>query len=185
MKQILDFFNHPLLKWSMGFGLLAGLLCFTYFLGLYFLNITPLGNHKVLDFGIHIIAMAAAVWYYRRRVGNGLLHLWEALSICYVVNTVGAIITGWLIYFFIEYIDPSVFTQYLDDMRRLIVSTKGQLVKELGKAKYESLLRGVDQIRPADLITDELSKKTVLAVLPVLIISLLLRRQDYSIQNRS
>jgi hypothetical protein len=36
-------------------------------------------------------------------------------------------------------------------------------------------------MEPEVLITDELTKKTALAVLPVLIISLIFRKQDYSI----
>jgi len=184
MKQVLNFFYQPLMKWSLLFGALTGVLCFLYFLALYALGITPLGNKKVLDFGIHIIMMVGAVWYYRKKVGNGLLHLWEGLTICYVVNTIGAIVTGWLIYFFILYIDPSVFTRYIADMQNLITSTKGTLVKQLGQAEYETLLKGVRAIKPADLITDELSKKTVLAILPVLIICLIFRKQDYSIYKQ-
>jgi hypothetical protein len=184
MKQVLEMFAHPLLKWSLLAGLLTGVFCFLYFLVLYLIGITPLGNHKVLDFGIHIIVMVATVWYYRKRVGRGLLHLWEGLTICYVVNTVGAMVTGWLVYFFIEYIDPSVFTNYVAEMSTLLVTTKGELVKKLGEAEYAALLQSVKTTRPADLITDELSKKTVLAVLPVLIISLIFRRQDSSALNQ-
>ncbi|WP_234733490.1 DUF4199 domain-containing protein [Tellurirhabdus bombi] len=184
MKQFLEMFAHPLLKWSLLAGLITGILCFFYFLALYFIGITPLGNHKVPDFGIHIIMMVATVWYYRKRVGQGLLHLWEGLTICYVVNTVGAIITGWLIYFFVEYIDPSVFTNYLAEMAALLTSTKSQLVEKLGEAEYAVLLQSIKTTRPGDLITDELSKKTVLAVLPVLIISLIFRRQDISAPNQ-
>ncbi|WP_138993305.1 DUF4199 domain-containing protein [Larkinella sp. C7] len=183
MKQLISFFNHPLLKLPVFFGLLAGVLCFGYFLALYALGIMPLGNHKVLDFGFQIIMMVAAVWYYRKHIGKGFLHLWEALSICYVVNTVGAMLTAWLIYLFLKYIDPTIFTQYLGEMRQLIVSTKGRLVETLGQAEYVKMLKNVDLITLETLVGDEISKKTVLAILPVLIISLLFRRQDYSLYN--
>jgi hypothetical protein len=163
--------------------MLAGLLCFAYFLILYSVGIMPLGNHKVLDFGFQIIMMTAAVWYYRKRIGHGFLHLWEALTICYVVNTVGALLTAWLIYLFLKYIDPSVFTHYLDEMRQLLVSTKIRLRESLSQAEYLSLLKGIDRITLETLVGDEISKKTVLAVLPVLVISLLFRRQDYSLYN--
>ncbi|GAB3934339.1 DUF4199 domain-containing protein [Larkinella terrae] len=183
MKQLISFFNHPLLKLPVFFGLLAGGLCFIYFLVLYSLNIMPLGNKKVLDFGFQIIMMVAAVWYYRKNIGHGFLHLWEALTICYVVNTVGALLTAWLIYLFLKYVDPTVFTQYLDEMRQLIVSTKGRLVESLGQKEYLSVLKGVDRITLETLVGDEISKKTVLAILPVLVISLLFRKQDYSLYN--
>ena len=117
MKSIIEYFNKPLLKVSLIFGLITGVLVFLFFLGLYFMDIVPLGNNKILDFGIHIILIAGACWYYRKYVGNGFLHLWEALTIGYVVNTFGALIAGWLIYFFVTYADPSVFTDYIAEMK--------------------------------------------------------------------
>lgn len=185
MKQLVTFFNHPLLKLPVLFGLVAGVLCFLYFLVLYWLGIMPLGNVRVLDFGFQIIMMVAAVWYYRKNIGHGFLHLWEALTICYVVNTVGALLTAWLIYLFVQYVDPEVFTRYLAEMRELILSTKGRLVESLGQAEYLKVLKNVDTITPETLVGDEISKKTVLAILPVLIISLLFRKQDYSLYNPS
>ncbi|MBC7569746.1 MAG: DUF4199 domain-containing protein, partial [Spirosoma sp.] len=38
-------------------------------------------------------------------------------------------------------------------------------------------------MQPGILLPDELTKKTALAVLPVLIISLIFRKQDYTILN--
>ncbi|MGA0559050.1 DUF4199 domain-containing protein [Larkinella sp. VNQ87] len=183
MKTFFSYFRHPLLKLPILFGLVAGVLCFVYFLVLYATGVVPLGNVRVPDFGFQIIMMVTAVWYYRKYIGKGFLHLWEALTICYVVNTVGALLTAWLIYFFVKYIDPTVFTRYLEDMRQLLISTKGRLVDTVGQAEYLKALKNIDQITPETLVGDEISKKTVLAVLPVLIISLLFRKQDYSLYN--
>lgn len=181
MNQIRQYFNQPLLKLPLLFGLMLGILGFLYFLALYLIGVPPLGNHKSLDFGFHIILMAVAVWYYRRTVGQGYLHLWEGLTICYVVNSVGAFLTGWLIYFFITQVDPGVFTEYVTNSRNLLVQGKAELVKQLGNEQYQTLLRQINETQPGDLITDELVKKTALAVLPVLIISLLFRKQDYNV----
>ncbi|TAH08256.1 MAG: DUF4199 domain-containing protein [Runella slithyformis] len=181
MKTVFNFFNQSLIKVPGVFGAITSILCFFYFLALYAVGITPLGNKKILDFGIHIIMMVAAVWYYRKYVGHGMLHLWEALSICYVLNTFAAILTGWFIYGFLTYGDPAVFTNYLAEMNQLIVSTKGQLIKELGQAEYQKMLADVANIKPADLISDELAKKTVLAIFPALVISLIFRKQDYGV----
>jgi hypothetical protein len=183
MNEIRTYFSHPLLRWPLLFGLATGLLCFGYFLVLYALGIPPLGNHKSLDFGIHIILITATVWYFRRTVGQGRLHLWEGLTIGYVVNTVGAFVTGWLIYFFITQVQPDIFTQYLANSRALLLQGKAEIVDKLGAAQFQSLLAGVGQTKPGDLITDEIVKKSALAVLPVLIISLIFRKQDYSVLN--
>ena len=184
MDFLKTYFNHPLLKWPLLFGLATGVLCFVYFLALYALGIPPLGNHKSLDFGINIIMMTTAVWFYRRRVGHGMLHLWEGLSICYLVNTVGALVTGWLIYFFVTQVDPSVFTQYTVNSKNLLLTGQKDIIKTLGEngaQQFQSMLDGLNRLQPSELITDELAKKSALAVLPVLIISLIFRKQDYSI----
>jgi hypothetical protein len=181
MQSIIDYFNKPLLKVSLIFGLITGLLAFIFFLGLYFVGVIPLGNHKVLDFGIHVILIAGACWYYRKYVGNGFLHLWEALTLGYVVNCIGALINGWLIYLFITYIDPSIFTSYVTEMIQLLDTGKDQLIKDIKEPEYLKMYRDVQSMKPSVVITDELSKKMALGIIPILIISLIFRRQDYGV----
>ncbi len=181
MQTIINYINKPLLKTPLAFGAVTGVLCFLYFLGLYFLKITPLGNKKVLDYGIHVIMMTTCCWYYRKYVGNGLLHLWEALTICYVVNSIAALLTGWLIYGFLTQIDTAVFPNYLGEMKQLLISTKGQLIENLGEAEYKKMLADVQNIKPSDLISDEFVKKSVMGVLPILLISMLFRKQGYGV----
>lgn len=186
MKSIIAYFNKPILKVSLMFGLATGILVFVFFLALYSMGIVPLGNNKVLDFGIHIILIAAACWYFRKKVGNGFLHLWEALTIGYVVNTVGALIAGWLIYFFVTFIDPSVFTEYIAQMKSLMLEGKAELVKNIGTAEFQKMYNGVGEMKTSEIIMDEVGKKTVMAIIPILVISLILRKQDYSVfQNKS
>lgn len=181
MNKVIDYFNHPLLKIPLLVGLVTGVMGFLYFLALYSLGIPPLGNHKSLDFGIHVITMTATVWYYRKYIGKGLLHLWEGLTICYLVNTIGALVTGWLILLFVTQIDPAVFQQYLDNSRDLLIEGQKELTKQLGPDQFKTLLNNINRIQPGDLIYDELFKKSALAVLPALVISLLFRKQDYSV----
>ncbi len=177
-KAAQNYFNKPLLKIPMLFGAATGVMAFLFFLGLYAIGVMPLGNNKVLDFGIFLIMMVAACWYYRRKIGHGYMHFWEGLTICYVVNTVGAFVLGWLIFLFIEFIDPELFTKYLAEMHQLLMQGKADLVKDIGEAEFQTMQKAVDKTKPGELITDELAKKTVMAVLPILIISLIFRRQE-------
>lgn len=186
MKSILSYFDKPLLKVSLTFGLLTGVAAFAFFLGLYAIGIVPLGNNKVLDIGIHVIFIFGACWYFRKKIGNGFLHLWEALTIGYVVNTVGAFINGWLIYLFITYIDPTVFTRYLAEMGTLLMQGKAELVKNIGEAEFQKMYASIQEMTRSEIITDEISKKTVMAIIPILIVSLILRKQDYGVfHNKS
>ncbi|WP_080059154.1 DUF4199 domain-containing protein [Spirosoma aerolatum] len=183
MKSILNYFSHPLLKIPLLAGLVTGVLCFVYFLGLYALDIPPLGNIRVLDYGIHIIVMVGSVWYYRKYIGHGRLHLWEGLTIGYVINTVAALITGWLIYFFVTQVDPGVFAEYVANSKKLLLDGKKQITDQFGPETFAEQWKKASTMEPAVLLPDELTKKTALAVIPVLIISLIFRKQDYSVMQ--
>lgn len=178
MHTFLNYFNKPLLKIPLMFGAATGVMAFLFFLGLYFIGVMPLGNKRVLDFGIYLIMLISACWYYRKKVGNGYMHFWEGLTIGYVVNSVGAFVSGWLVYLFITFVDPSVFTAYLAEMQQLLMQGKPELVKGIGEAEFQIMVKNVAATHPGELITDEVSKKTVMAVLPILVVSLLFRRQD-------
>lgn len=177
LQQILYFLNKPLLRVGIGVGALAGLACFGYFLALYALDVLPLGNSKTPDFGFHLLFMGVACWYYRNRIQQGWMHLWEGLTLCYIVNTVASFLNGWLIYGFVTLIDPSVFSDYIAQMNDLLVSGKDELIKNIGEADYGKMLQDVQATQPAQLITDEMSKKTLMAVLPIILISLIFRKQ--------
>lgn len=178
MNKILEYFNKPLLRIPLQFGLLTGLLAFGYFLGLYALDVAPLGNVRTPDFGIHVILICFACWYYRKKFGEGWMHLWEGLTIGYVINMVAAFVTGWLIYFFVVYYDPAVFQNYLNDMQQLLTDKKSELVEQIGEAEFNNLMGKVKENTPETLITDEISKKFMLGIIPILLISLFFRKQS-------
>lgn len=181
----MTYFNHPLLRIPLLFGLASGLAVFIYFLGMHTLGISALYvNEKYpFDFGIHLILMIAAVWYYRRKVGNGMLHMWEGLTICYIVNTMSALLAGWLIYAFVSFIDPTEFSRYLADLQRFQISDKANYVKTFGEEAYKVQLARTANTTPDVLPLSMLGKKTLLGIIPILIISLIFRKQDYSVLN--
>ena len=181
MNSFITYFGNPLLKIPLLAGLVTGLLCFFYFLALYAVGVPALGNIRVLDFGIHIIVMIATVWYYRKHVGNGQLHLWEGLTIGYVLNTVAALVTGWLVYLFVTQIDSGVFAEVRCEPKKLLLEGKKQITDQFGPETFAEQSTKVSTMKPGVLLPDELTKKTALAVLPVLIISLIFRKQDYSV----
>lgn len=181
MQSIIDYFNKPLLKTSLIFGLITGLLAFAFFLGLYAMDVMPLG--KILDFGIYVIMIAGACWYYRKTVGKGFLHLWEALTIGYVVNCVAAMINGWLIYLFITYVDPAIFTQYTSEMLQLLDAGKTELIKNIKEPEYLKMYQEIKTMEPSVILKDEISKKMVMGIIPILIISLIFRKQNYGIYS--
>jgi hypothetical protein len=181
----MTYFNHPLLRIPLLYGLAAGIAVFLFFLGLHAMGVEAL--YVILKyplyFGIHLILMIAAVWYYRRSVGKGLLHMWEGLTICYVVNSVAALVGGWLIYGFVQFVDPSEFTGYIKLLVELQESDKARFIKEIGAAEYDALLAQTRNTQPDVLPKDIFLKSFFYGILPILIIAMVFRKQDYSIMN--
>src|ERR671933_1793415 len=148
MKAIIAYFNHPLLKIPLLAGLVTGVLCFVYFLAVYAVGVPALGNIRVLDYGIHIIVMIGTIWYYRKNIGQGRLHLWEGITIGYVLNTVAALITGWLIYLFVTQIDPGVFTEYVANSKKLLLDGKKQIIDQFGPETFNDQWKKVSTMQP-------------------------------------
>jgi len=183
MQSIINYFNKPVLKISLIFGVITGLLAFVFFLALYFVGVAPLSNIRVLDMGIFIILISGACWYYRKNVGKGLLHLYEALTIGYVVLCVAAIINGWLIYLFVSYIDPSVFTNYIDAGLQLLAKDRKTQLSYLTDPEFVAMYKEVQLNKPSIIIKNEIVQKFIIGIIPILIVSLIFRKQDYGIYS--
>ena len=183
MQAVIDYFDKPLLKVSMVFGVITGLLAFIFFLALYLLRLEPLSNIRVLDMGIFIILISGACWYYRKNVGKGLLHLWEALTIGYVVLCVAAIINGWLIYLFVSYVDSSVFTDYISAGLHLLDQDRKTQLSYLTEPEFIKMYKEVQDNKPSIIIKNEIVQKFILGIIPILVISLIFRRQDYGLYS--
>jgi hypothetical protein len=186
MKEKTSFFGHPLLRIPLIAGLLTGALAILYFLVLYAVQVESVlyvRNLRPLDFGFYLIAMGVTVWYYRKNVNHGMLHLWEGLTICYIIYAVAAFLTAWFLYLFVTQIDPGTLTQYIADQKKFLLSEQAEYVKQFSKETFAQELARAENTKPGDLIWDEIFKKFIMTIFPALIISLVFRKQDYSIIN--
>jgi len=181
MNSIVGYFNKPVLKVSLLFGLATGIFVFLFFVGLYLVGTNPLGGVRNLDLGVYAILIFSGLRYYRKNYGNGLLHLWEALTMGYVITCVAAIVNGWLIYLFVTYIDPSVFTDYITNALDVLTQGRKAQTAYLSDKEFLDLYEKVKSNKPSILISNEISQRLVMAIIPILVISLILRKQDYSV----
>ncbi|GGM76366.1 hypothetical protein GCM10010967_04980 [Dyadobacter beijingensis] len=181
MNSILAYFNKPILKVSLQFGAATGIAAFLFFTGLYLVGAQPLAGVRVLDMGIYTIMIFSGLRYFRKNYGNGLLHLWEALTMGYVITCVGAIINGWLIYLFVTYIDPAVFSDYITNALDVLTQGRKSQTSYLSDKEFLELYETVKNNKPSILISNEITQRLVMAIIPILVISLILRKQDYSV----
>ena len=175
MKSVINFFNKPLLKLPLFFGMITGVVCFLFFLLVQSLEKFS-STSRALDVGFFTIIIAAATWYYRKKVGQGYLHMWEGISIGYVVWITGALVCGYLssLYF---YFSPKALTHYQGILRQSLLVNKAEAIKVWGNESFQQKLADIDKLEPSSFIFDEFRFTLMLVVMPILLISLVLRKQ--------
>ena len=175
MQSIIHFFNKPLLKIPLAFGVLVGVICFIFFLiiqGLGKFSATTRG----LDVGFFIIIIAAACWYYRKHIGKGYLHMWEGISIGYVVWIAGSLLCGYLTagYFALM---PEALTRYQQTLRQSLLINQADAVKVWGQDIFDQKIADIMHLTPSSFIFDEFRFTVLLVVIPILLIALGFRKQ--------
>lgn len=155
------------------FGGLTGLACFLFFLGLYSIEPNPL-NLRRPDIGINIIMIWAAIWYYKRFNG-GILHFYEGFTIGFLTNLIGAIISGLLIFLFIEIVDYKPFETWLIEGKNFLIREKKMIKEILNEENFERQLASFDTAKSYQLIFDELMFKQ-LSIIPISLMSLVMRK---------
>jgi uncharacterized membrane protein len=163
----------PIVKKSLIFGSIAGVLCFLFFLVMYSMQPNPLALRRP-DLGINIIMIGAAIWYFKRDRG-GYLHFYEGFSLGFLTNIIAALFTGVLIFLFLQYVDRVPFQEWMEAGKLLLVQDRERSKDLMNEETYQQLLRSFDQKTPAVIIGDELIFKQ-LAVIACTLFSMAMRK---------
>ena len=170
-------------KVSLVFGLVCGGIAFSFFLFVYFRAEDALsGGRLLLDAFSTFLFIVAAIWYYRRTRGRGRLHFWEGLTIGFLTNLISALVSAGLVYGFITFIDPAVLPRHLAALEEMLLARKDQYVALAGEKNFQQQLAETRLTTPGIIFWDEWFKKMLL-MLAVPVVTLLLRRQPYSLIN--
>jgi len=175
MRNVINFFNKPILKIPLAFGVLAGFVCFLFFLVVQNLEKFS-GTGRALDVGFFAIIIAAACWYYRKNIGKGYMHAWEGISIGYVVWLTGALLCGYLTFMFFHF-SPSALDKYKQTLRTSLVTNQAEAMKVWGKEIYQQKLADISQLTPSSFIFDEFRFTLLLVIIAILLIALIFRKK--------
>ncbi len=151
-----------ILNYALIFGSLAGVACFLFFLAMYTTKPNPLALRRP-DIGINIIMIWASIWYFKRNNG-GYLHFYEAFSIGFLTNIIGALISGILVYLFIEFVDDKPFIDWMIHGKSLLLKDKEMFEKILNEKSYRQSLLSFDTQKHTVIITDDLLFKQIAIV---------------------
>lgn len=165
--------KNRILNISLFFGLTAGLLCFIYFLIMYFSLDDPLANRRP-DLGLNIIMIGAAIWYFRRK-NNGYIHFYQGFSVGFLTNLIAALLSGILIFLFLQFVDYKPFETWLANSKQMLIEDRPRSQELMDEKTYQALLKSFDNKSAALIILDELVFKQ-LAVIAVTLFSMGFRK---------
>ncbi len=167
-----------ILRISLIYGIIAGIVCFLFFLVLYSASDNPLKERRP-DVGINILFIFLAIWIYKRRNGT-YLHFYEGFSIGFLTNIIAALVCGLSIYAFVKWIDPAPFTAWITQGKQFIIDQKDSLDAFLNEESYNLQLKAFDNAKPYQIIFDDLMFKQF-AIIAIMLISMALRKQGDAI----
>ncbi len=142
------------LQISLFFGLLAGLLYFLFFILMYFTIDNPLAN-KTAPLGLQIIVLLFAIWYFKR-LNHGYLHFYEGFTIGLVGNLLAAVLSGLLIFAFLEVIDGQPFQTWVSESISFLKADRPSKKEIMSDEAFEKMLMSLENSTTSSVIFDRL-----------------------------
>ncbi|MGR3809898.1 DUF4199 domain-containing protein [Jiulongibacter sp. NS-SX5] len=170
--------KNKIIKISVIWGLIAGLVCFLFFLSIYAVDDNPLIKKRP-DIGINILFIFLATWIYKKR-RKGYLHFYEGFSIGFLTNLIAALFSGLAIYLFLKFYDIQPYLNWNAYSKQFLLEQKEALDTVLNEESFNLQLKSFDEIKPYRVILDDLMFKQF-AIVAIMLISMALRKQGDAI----
>lgn len=161
-------------RYTLIYGSLIALTCILFFIGLYNLSPNPLGVRRP-DIGFNIMLIYIAIAFYRRN-NEGYLHFYEGVSVGFLINLAGSILTGIGIYLFVIYFDNVPFTTWTTEGIKEMYTNKETFDTILDQGNFDRTIDSLKNAKPYQLIIDEIMFKQF-CIIPITLISMALRKQ--------
>lgn len=142
------------LKITLIFGALAGLAYFLFFLLMYFTIENPLGN-KLAPIGLQVIVILYGIWYFKKS-SNNYLHFFEGFTIGFGGNLLAALLSGLLMYLFLELVDIQPFKVWISESVAFLLQDRENKKEILSDEAYARMLEAVKSTKTYMVIPDRL-----------------------------
>ena len=146
MKRVLNL--------SLFYGLLAGGLYFLFFLLMYFTVENPLKD-KVSPLGLQVIVILFGIWYFKRK-NQGYLHFYEGFTIGLVGNLLASLLSGLLIFAFLEIVDIRPFTTWISESIAFLIADRPSKKEIMSDEAFEKMLASLKNSTTSSVIFDRL-----------------------------
>lgn len=169
---------NPLLRVSLRYGVLAGLIGSGLIVTLYFINRHPLLIPVYLDF--RIILFAVFIFFALREIRDyhqeGILYFWQGIIGSLLLTLCFALITSLAIVAFTEIV-PAFLTDYVDRTLEQMSSLPPEVIESIGKDVYERNMEMLPSTNASILGFTYFVQSLLISLFISIILSVTLRRQ--------
>ncbi len=170
--------SSPLVKSSIRYGAIAGVLCMVFLITFYFMGKSPFLVDPYLDF--RVLLFSILIFFCLKEVRDfyqgGILFMWQGmtgglifLSAAGIVAAVGILIFGAL--------QPALLTDYISEFGAQIRSYPDDIVKKIGKDVLERNLNALSSTNMGNVAWMYVKQTFIIGLFITVIISVILRRQ--------
>jgi hypothetical protein len=169
--------KNQLIAVPLRFGSIAGALVVVLFLVLYFMQVNPLLESRVVDLVLIPIFLYFGLKDFRDYRNDGILHYWQGMTVGVIIYLLMALISSLWIIVFLELIDPELLNNYILDRLQLIEGSKSQIVDQMGEQTFLDSKAELRFITSFDLALDDFLKKSIIGLMLTIMISIILRKK--------
>ena len=168
----------PLVRVSLRYGAIAGLLCFGFVISIYYMGQHPFLIYPYFDFRIPVFAFL--LYFCLKEIRDfyqeGSMSFFQGMMSCLIFTFVFALIAAGSIWFFCI-IQPQFLSSFISAATEQIRALPADIVDRVGKEQLEDNLNALPATQGIDLAIDYFGKSFIMSFFISVIISVILRRQ--------
>ena len=183
--MIRELIQSPLVKVSLRYGAIGGLLCFGFVISIYYMGQHPFLIYPYFDFRIPVFAFLLffCVKEIRDYDREGSLSFFQAMMSCLIFTFVFATIASGLIWIFCV-AQPEFLSSFITEATGQIKALPPDIVERVGKEQLERNLNALPLTHGSDLAIDYFGKSFIMSFFISVIISVILRRQPSDVTEK-
>ncbi len=168
----------PVVRVSLRYGAIAGLLCFGFVISIYYMGQHPFLIYPYFDFRIPVFAFLLyfCLKEIRDYYQEGSMSFFQGMVSCFIFTFVFAIIASGLIWLFCM-IQPQFLSSFISAATEQIRALPADIVARVGKEQLDLNLNALPATQGSDLAIDYFGKSFIMSFFISVIISVILRRQ--------
>ncbi len=170
------------LKQALLFGLTGGVICFLWFLIVYYSGANPFYSFpQKLVILLQAVVSYLSIRDFRNRYYKEEFSFASGIFCGLAVSILLALVCSILVYIFVAYMHPEMVAAHIIELKNYLIANKQLLIKESSIEVFEGNFKNVNEVTTFTLVLDEFIWKMIRGIMFTILATLTLRREKSKI----